>query len=76
MMITYSINKASYILAKGCEIKYKLGEKDKICYICDEPLAQVFAEEYENDEQLRAFLDAYKEIRHETRRIKDICGIR
>lgn len=76
MMITHSINKASYIMANGCECTYKLVKGNKVAYIFDQPIAEVYAEEYENDEQLRAFLDAYKEIRQETRRIKDICNIK
>lgn len=76
MVKTYSINKASYILSQGCEIKYSIDTVDKVYYIFEQPLASVYANEYEQNEELRKFLNAYKEIRNQTRFIKDVCNIK
>lgn len=76
MTVCYSINKCAYIMSNGCECTYKLDDNDKVYYVFYEPLAEVYAQQYEEDKQIRAFLDSYKEIREQTRRIKDICNIK
>ena len=73
-MRTFSRNKAAYLISKGLECSYTRPYKDKnVCFeFEDDYLAEKFSEDYETNEELRAFLDAFKEIVFKTRDIKGV----
>ena len=69
-MFTYSKNKASYIHSKGFKVTYDIDKEDKVFYVFSDD-AQDVANQYEHNKELRAFLDAFKDISKETRKIKE-----
>ena len=67
----YSLNKISWLISAGAEVKLVLDANNK-CYGIVQDDVSSLLEEYYNNKELHLFLNAYKEIRKFIKNNKNI----